>query len=166
MPPVRLIVCHALAAIVLAGAGPVAFAAGADRPGDRPGWVVIATDLPFETLTDRLKAAIAAAGMGLVTQASASDGAALQGLVIPGNRVLGVFRNDYARRMLAASLAAGIEAPIRFYLTQNADGTATLSWKRPSHVFAPYLPEGGEALSTLAGELDAVFQAIAADATD
>ena len=30
-----------------------------------------------------------------------------------GNRVVGVFRNDFAHRMLAASIPAGIEAPIR-----------------------------------------------------
>lgn len=99
--------------------------------------------------------------MLLVTQASASAGAKGRGLTIPGNRVLGVYRNDYAVRMLEASIAAGIEAPIRFYVTENADKTATLSWKTPSFVFAPYMDEGGEKLSGLAAELDGVFQSIA-----
>ena len=126
----------------------------------REGWVVMATGHGFAELVERVKKAVAAEKMGLVTQASASDGAAMQGFTIPGNRVLGVYRNDYARRMLAASLAAGIEAPIRFYVTENDDGSATLSWKTPSHVFAPYMDEGGAALKELAEELDAVFTRI------
>ena len=35
--------------------------------------------------------------------------------------------DDFARRALEASLAAGIEAPIRFYLVENADNTSTLA---------------------------------------
>lgn len=131
----------------------------------RPGFIVIDTAYGFDTLFRRLEAAIAANQMGLVNVASASEGARAQGLVIPGNRVVGVFRNDFARRMLAASLAAGIEAPIRFYLVENPDRTATLSYHPPSVVFAPYFDEGGDALRTLAGELDAIFAKIATDAT-
>ncbi|WP_306029206.1 DUF302 domain-containing protein [Stappia sp. MMSF_3263] len=126
----------------------------------RPGWVVIETGHGFAELVERVKRSVAVEKMGLVTQASASDGAAMQGIAIPGNRVLGVYRNDYARRMLEANIAAGIEAPIRFYVTENGDGSATLSWKTPGHVFAPYMDEGGTALSELAAELDAVFARI------
>ncbi|WP_181869960.1 hypothetical protein [Halomonas sp. DQ26W] len=54
-----------------------------------------------------------------------------------------------------------IEAPIRFCVTENEDDTATLAWKRPSHVLAPYVGEGGEALEEIGRELDAVFAAIA-----
>jgi uncharacterized protein (DUF302 family) len=46
--------------------------------------------------------------------------------------------------VLGASVAAGIEAPIRIYVTENQDGTATLSYKKPSAVFAPYADEGGD----------------------
>ena len=63
--------------------------------------------------------------------------------------------------MLSASSAAGIEAPIRFYVTENQDGTATLSYKKPSFVFAPYLDEGGDALKALAAELDEIFARLA-----
>ncbi|MEM6667489.1 MAG: DUF302 domain-containing protein [Pseudomonadota bacterium] len=131
---------------------------------ERDGWTVIATDKAYEALVDETKAAIKANKMGLVTQASASAGAKGQGFTIPGNRVLGVYRNDFARRMLEASIAAGIEAPIRFYVTEDANGTATLSYKHPSTVFAPYMAEGGDALKTLAGELDVIFATIAGDA--
>jgi uncharacterized protein (DUF302 family) len=54
-----------------------------------------------------------------------------------------------------------IEAPIRFYVTENTDGSAALSYKAPSFVFAPDMDEGGEALRAVASELDAIFAAIA-----
>lgn len=135
--------------------------ARADSVSEREGWQVLPTDKAYETLVEDLKAAIKADKMGLVTQASASAGAEGRGLTIPGNRVFGVYRNDYAVRMLEASVAAGIEAPIRFYVTENSDGTATLSWKTPGTVFAPYMEDGGDALAELAAELDLVFQSIA-----
>jgi uncharacterized protein (DUF302 family) len=79
--------------------------------------------------------------------------------------VVGVFNNDFAVRTLEGSTAAMIEAPIRFYVTENGDGTATLSWKTPSAVFAPYADEGGAELQAIAGELDTKFEEIAAAAT-
>ena len=131
----------------------------------RDGWVVIATHQSFTALSNRLDAAVKFEKMGLVTSASASAGAKAAGITIPGNRVVGVFSNDFARRMLSASIAAGIEAPIRFYLTENPDGTATLSYKTPSFVFSPYFGEGKDALRKLAKELDAIFARIANRAT-
>lgn len=131
----------------------------------RQGWVIKPTQVGFAALVAKLEAAVKANKMGLVTAASASDGARAQGLTIAGNRVVGVFRNDFARRMLAASIPAGIEAPIRFYITESADGKATLSYRTPSAVFAPYFDGAAPDLRTLAGELDAIFARIAEDAT-
>lgn len=140
------------------------FSVAASDLDGRSGWRVVETDITFNNLVDRVKASVKTQKMGLVTQASASAGAKGQGITIPGNRIMGVYRNDYARRMLKASIAAGIEAPIRFYVTENADLTATLSWKTPSFVFAPYMDEGGADLKAMAAELDGVFEAIAAGA--
>lgn len=129
--------------------------------GPRDGWIVHDTDKSYTDLVQAVRDAVSEAPIAIVTQASASDGARMQGVDIPGNRVFGLYRNDYARRMLDASVAAGIEAPIRLYVTEEADGTATLSYKTPSHVFAPYAEEGGAALRALADELDAVFEDVA-----
>lgn len=128
------------------------------------GWELLPTAHSFPVLAARLEDAVKANKMAVVTIASASEGAKAQGFTIPGNRVVGVFRNDFARRMLAASVPAGIEAPIRFYLTENTDGTATLSYRKPSAVFAPYLDRAKPDLKTLAAELDAIFDRIAAGA--
>ncbi len=127
------------------------------------GWRDLATPHDFKTLVERVEAAVKANKMFVVTRASASKGAASRDVIIPGNMVLGVYRNDFAVRMLEASVPAGIGAPIRFYVTENADGTATLAYRTPSAVFAPYA-DGGEALAALAGELDAIFAAIAEQA--
>jgi len=136
--------------------------AGAIAP--RQGWAVHDTAQGYRELLDSLKAAIKAEGMFIVTQAGPTGAAKNRGITIPGNRVVGVYRNDYAVRALATSTAAMIEAPIRFYVTENEDATATLSYRTPSAVFAPYLDEGGEELSAIAAELDAIFAAIAARA--
>ena len=131
----------------------------------RKGWVVQETAKSYGALISALKSAAKANGMGVVTQAGPTKAAANRGITIPGNRVIGVFNNDFAVRVLATSTAAMIEAPIRFYITENADGTATLSYKTPSHVFAPYMAEGGDTLGLLAAELDARFAAIAGTAS-
>lgn len=137
--------------------------AGAVKPRD--GWVVIDTRQSFPTLAEQLESAVKGEKMGIVTSASASEGAKTAGMAIPGNRIVGVFRNDFARRMLKASVSAGIEAPVRFYITENPDGTTTLSYKKPSFVLAPYLDEGNGELKLLANELDEIFARIASSAT-
>lgn len=86
---------------------------------------------PFEMIIKRLEKSIADNEMGLVAQASASRGAANRDIKIPGNMVLMVFRNDYAVRMLKASIPAGIEAPLRIYITENNDGSSTISYPPP-----------------------------------
>jgi len=117
----------------------------------------IATSKSFSVLKDDLDAAVKANKMLLVSRACASCGAAGRGIEIPGNMVVGVYRNDFALRMLEASVPAGIEAPIRFYLTENEDGTASLSYRLPSTVFAPYKNAD---LDVMAAELDAIWKNI------
>lgn len=140
-----------------------AASAGTVKP--RAGWIVIDTRQSFEALVERLETTVKSEKMGIVTTASASAGAKAAGITIAGNKVIGVFRNDFARRMLGASVAAGIEAPVRIYVTENPDGMATLSYKKPSTVFAPYADEGGDALKAVGAELDEIFARIAERAT-
>lgn len=140
----------------------VAHNAGAQSAAALPGTHTAASSYGFDALAARLEKAIEANKMGLVAQASASRGAAARGVKIRGNLVLMVFRNDYAVRMLAASVPAGIEAPLRLYLTEGANGKASVTWRDPSAVFAPY---GSAELDAMARELDPVFEKIVRDAT-
>lgn len=125
------------------------------------GWEARTTPLSYSELLSALKEAVEAEEMAVVTEAGPTEAAANRGVTIPGNRVVGVFRNDYAVEILKLSVPAMIEAPIRFYVTENEDGSATLSWKTPSHVFAPYVEQAGSELESVAEELDAVFVNIA-----
>lgn len=126
------------------------------------GTETVTSSRPFDAMVTRMEKAIEANKMGLVAQASASRGAAGRGVRIRGNVVLMVFRNDYAVRMLAASVAAGIEAPLRLYITEDLDGRTSVTWRSPSAVFTPY---GSADLNALARELDPIFEKIVRDAT-
>ncbi len=157
--------CTSVIGALLLAAAPFATSAWA-QPAEKPGWVVITTEHDYPTLTANVESAAQKNKIGVVTKASATLGAKrVLEKDIPGNMVIGLYHPRFAVPMLEASITAGIEAPIRVYVTENSDGTATLSYKMPSHVFAPYMDEGGEALATLAAELDALFAALAADAT-
>jgi uncharacterized protein (DUF302 family) len=127
----------------------------------REGWVVMGSEKPFDMLLKDVKGAVRANGMAVVTEAGPTGAAANRGITIPNNRVLGVLNNVFAVRILDLSTAAMIEAPIRLYLTDDAAGNATLSYKTPSFVFAPYTAEGGTELANAAAELDEIFLAIA-----
>ncbi len=148
-----------LGALMAIAVGAVAPAAGASEL-PYPGTQVIKTPYGFKALHQRLEAAVQENKVFVVTRASASAGAKGRGITIPGNLVIGVYRNDFAVRMLKASVPAGIEAPLRFYLTENADKTATLTYRKPSAVFKPY---GSRDLDVLATELDGIWAAIVRD---
>lgn len=133
----------------------------ADGMEEREGWVVRPTEKSYSELVEAVKEATQANQMGVVTEAGPTKAAADRGITIPGNRVIGVFNNDFAVKILDLSTAAMIEAPVRIYVTENDDETATLSYKTPSHVFAPYLDEGGQPLADLVAVLDEKFGQIA-----
>ena len=139
-----------------------ALGAAADNATPFPGTNVIKTRHSYAELVGKLPQAVAKHKMGVVAKASATVGAEKIGVTIPGNMVVMVFHPKYAVRMLEASVPAGIEAPLRFYITENKDGTTTLTYRDPSSVFAPY---ENKDLDAMAKELDEIFARIAADAT-
>lgn len=128
---------------------------------ERDGWTVLQTQKSYTDLIEAVREAAGENSMGVVTQAGPTGAARNRGIEIPGNRIIGLFNNVYAVRILNLSTAAMIEAPIRMYVTENDDGTATVSYKHPSTVFAPYMDEAGPDLALAAGELDLIFETIA-----
>lgn len=131
----------------------------------KDGWNVVPTDHDHATLVKQVRAAVKSNGLAVVTQAGPTKAAAARGIEIPGNIVIGAFNNKFAVRILELSTSAMIEAPVRLYVTENADGSASVSYKLPSAVFAPYAEEGGDDLAAAAAELDAIFAAIAEEAS-
>ncbi|MBC8793104.1 MAG: hypothetical protein C6Y20_16000 [Tagaea sp. CACIAM 22H2] len=114
----------------------------------------------FDETLARVERAIDANGMFKIATASASRAAAGLGIAIPGDAVVLIFRNDFARRILAADPTAGVEAPLPIHISETKTGTV-IAWKRPSDVYGPYpAPE----VARVARELDAIFAKIAADA--
>ncbi|MDT0499822.1 MULTISPECIES: DUF302 domain-containing protein [unclassified Halomonas] len=160
-----------LAASILLGGmliAPLHIAMAQDIPtvSPREGWAVHDSDKSYQALVEAVKTAAKDSGLGVVTEAGPTQAAADRGIEIPGNRVIGLFNNEYAVRILRLSTAAMIEAPIRMYVTEAPDGTATLSYKLPSHVYEPYMEEGGEKLAQAAEELEQDFASIADAALD
>jgi uncharacterized protein (DUF302 family) len=140
----------------------VAPPASAENSTPYSGTQIVETGQPFDSFIDKLKASIGANKMGIVAEACATCGAKSIGVTIPGNRVIMIYRPDFAVRMLKASEAVGIEAPLRLYVTERPDGTARLTYRLPSHVFGAYQVP---ALDTLAKELDTIVANIVAQAT-
>jgi uncharacterized protein (DUF302 family) len=114
----------------------------------------------FDETLARIERAVDSNDMFKVATASASRAAAGLGIAVPGDAVVLVFRNDFARRILAADPKAGIEAPLPIHISETKTGIA-IAWKRPSDVYRPYpAPE----IAEVARELDVIFAKIAADA--
>ena len=111
---------------------------------------VIATSLILSQLRNHLKAAIEKSGMYVFT----SESAGRHGIDVPGNLVLDLYRNDFAVRMLNASMQSSIEAPLRFYVTEKAEGTSTLTYRKPSAGFGAYCSAN---LYKMLAELDAIW---------
>lgn len=157
--PMRMAVAALSLALVLL----FSFQAGAQNSMSSLGMHSVKTSHSYAELIKRLDSAVKKNKMGLVTRASATVGAKrVLGQTIPGNMVVGVYHPRFAVRMLKASVPAGIEAPLRIYITENPDKTASLTYRTPSRVFAPY---GSKALNAMARELDTIFANIARDAT-
>ncbi len=150
-----------MASAVLVGLMASATPVLAEKSQPYSGMQVIETSLPFEPFRQQLLQAIKANKMGVVANACGSCGAKSIGVTIPGNQIIMVFRPDYAVRMLKASVAAGIEAPLRLYLTEQPNGKARLTYRLPSHVFGVY---GVPALDEMASELDSLLGKIVKDA--
>jgi uncharacterized protein (DUF302 family) len=121
------------------------------------GRVTLASRAPFARVAEALEQAVAAQRMVLVCHANAQRGAAARGVAIRGNQVLMVFRNDFAVRLIEADPRAAFEAPIRIYVYENPDGTATVSYVRPSTLLAGY---GHPDVRAVGAELDPIFEAI------
>ena len=135
--------------------------AGANNSAPDKGTKVINTTHTYKALVERLQKSIRKNKMGIVARASATLGARSIGVTIPGNMVIMVFRPDFAVRMLKTSVPAGIEAPLRYYVTEGVDGKASLTYRTASSVFAPY--DNAE-LDVMAKELDGILARIVAEA--
>lgn len=159
--PMRVWSAALAIAVMLGGTIAAAGTVAAADPTPYSGTEQVASGKSFQAFVDDLEAAIAATGMAVVAKTCADCGARAIGETIPGNRVIMIFKPQFAVRMLRAYVPAGIEAPLRLYVTEQPDGTARLTYRLPSHVFGAY--EVAE-LSAMGEELDRIVADIVADA--
>lgn len=101
------------------------------------GWESLESAQSYESLLKSVKNATRESDLSVVTEAGPTVAAEKRGINIPGNCVIGIFNNEFAVRILTLSEAAMIEAPMRMYVTENENGTADLSWKKPSFILSP-----------------------------
>lgn len=113
---------------------------------------------PLEVAVERLKTAIAAAPLGIVSHINGQANAARRGLTAEGDQILEVFRPDLAVRVWAADKTAGLEIPLRLHVYTRA-GQTYIGYRRPSVTFAGYRHA---ALDALGAELDELFAGIVA----
>jgi len=126
------------------------------------GVVSVDTEQTFDGFVARLEAAVRDNGMDIAAGSCGSCG--IRSIAILGRtaRIITVYRPDLMMRMLKAGAAVGAEPPLRFYVSRLADGTARLTYHRPSGALALY---ARPALQDMGEELDAVFAKIVHDAT-
>ncbi|MCR9257525.1 MAG: DUF302 domain-containing protein [Alphaproteobacteria bacterium] len=125
------------------------------------GMKTIQTGIEYGVFYRNLKSAVRKSPINILFVACAHCGAKSLGVTIRKNNVFHVYGPHFAVRMLEASVAAGFEAPLRLYTTEQADGTAALTYRLPTAAFAPY---GNADIDAMAEDLDAIFEQIVQDA--
>lgn len=115
-------------------------------------------DAPFAQVVEALISDIEESGMFLVADIDVQKNASKQGLEIGGNRILEVFRPDYAVKVWEMEIEAGVDIPIRIHVHEAGEGRITARYRAPSEVFSRH---GNDALTVFGAELDHVFEGIA-----
>ena len=150
----------ALTLLLLAVAiGPMTAAhADEDEPeavGPYPGTVSLASSYSLADAVRRLEKSVRANGMTLV-QTVNSGGRGQTGV-----SVILVSSSDYWGRILKINQLAGMEMPIRLYVTDTGNKTSAVIYRAPSSIFALY---DSPDLDRIAIDLDQIFAKIVDDA--
>lgn len=114
-------------------------------------------DAPFPEVVKGLISGVEQNDMLLVCYINVQENARERGLMIGGNRILEVFRPDYAIRVWEADIEAGVDVPVRIHVCEGSDGHTYARYREPSQTFVPY---DNDALSALGAELDPIFERI------
>jgi len=95
-------------------------------------------DTSFPEVVKGLISGIEKNDMLLVCYINVQENARKRGLMIGGNRILEVFRPDYAIRVWEADIEAGVDVPVRIHVCEGSDGYTYARYQEPSQTFAPY----------------------------
>ncbi|CAN5471660.1 MAG: DUF302 domain-containing protein [Rubrobacteraceae bacterium] len=117
-------------------------------------------DSPFDEVVEAIIASIESSGMLLVADIDVRKNAAKRGIELTGNRILEVSRLDYAARIWAMEIEAGVDIPIRIHVHEDEGGGVTVRCRTPLEVLSRH---GNDELTLFAAELDPVFEKIVCD---
>lgn len=114
-------------------------------------------DAPFGRVVEALASGVEESGMLLVADIDVQKNAAKRGLEIGGNRILEIFRPDYAIKVWEMEIEAGVDIPIRVHVHEDDEGRVTARYCPPSEVLSRH---GNDELTDFGAELDPVFEGI------
>jgi len=114
-------------------------------------------DAPSAQVVEALISGVEESGMLLVADIDVQKNAGKKGLEIGGNRILEVFRPDYAVKVWEMEIEAGVDIPIRIHVHEDDEGRVTARYRTPSEVLSRH---GNDALTVFGVELDPVFEGI------
>lgn len=112
---------------------------------------------PFDEVVAALISGIEESGMLLVADIDVRKNAAKRGMSLTGNRILEVFRPDYAARVWEMEIEAGVDIPIRIHVHEDGAGAVTARYRSPLEVLSGH---GNDELTLFAAELEPVFEKI------
>ena len=142
-------------AIVLLGAGSLAWAQSPVR-------VDQVSNGGFEKTVKQLETALKARGMMIVATIDHQNMMRMVGGSIKGSKTFEFGKPDMLKMVMPVELAAGLEMPHKIYLYERADGTAVVSYYKPSTGFGAY---GKDQLKMVGEMMDKMFEEIVAEAT-
>ncbi|MGH3086405.1 MAG: DUF302 domain-containing protein [Rubrobacteraceae bacterium] len=111
----------------------------------------------FDEVVESLVKSIEESGMLLVADIDVRKSAAKRAISLAGNRILEVFRPDYAARVWGTEIEAGVDIPIRTHVHEDEGGGVAARCRTPLEVLSRH---GNDELTLFAAELDPVFERI------
>lgn len=112
---------------------------------------------PFDDVVEAIISCIEESGMLLVADIDVQRNAAKRGIETTGNRILEVFRPDYAVKIWAMEIEAGVDIPIRIHIHEDESGGVTARYRGPLEVLSRH---GNDRLTLFAAEIEPVFERI------
>ena len=119
------------------------------------------TNVPFEEVLAKLRAAIGASGLWVLHEIDPQAVLRRADLSIGAARQILFFHPDLMVRLLQADQSALLEAPLKFAVMELPDKTVSVRWINPEGPFARY---DNAALSKLGQELAITCEHIATEA--
>lgn len=116
----------------------------------------------FEKTAKQLETALKSRGMMVVAIIDHQNMMRMVGGSIKGSKTFEFGKPDMLKMVMPLDPAAGLEMPHKIYLYERADGTAVVSYYKPSGGFSAY---GKDQLKMVGEMIDKMLDEIAAEAT-